>query len=486
MLKKRAFKTIDFPRIIDRILIINLLKRSLCHLIHSKIKAFFIDNRASNSELLFLSWPIFVELFLKVFIGNINVWMISQHSELAVAAVASANQLLNLSVFIYGFITVGVQIIIAQLIGARKQEDIPYVITTGILSSFCMGLLISAVFMMFPEQLLYTMNLPSDIVTIGIRYLQIYGASLFVSSISAAIIAILRSHGKTKAALKIPMLALLLTVIGNYLALYSPFGLPNLGVAGLGISAALGNTIALIYGFTILKKEVDFNILSLSFKYFSTEKLRKILKLGLPSSGENLSYMASQVVVTMIVASLGPNILIAKSYVTAITQFIYLIAASLAQGNQIIIGRNIGARSFDKAYLRGKHTIYLGVGVTFIISLGTFIFIEPIMHIFTYNPEVIAIAKVVFLVDIFLEIFRAINMTMVGSLNASGDVKFPLVISLIVLWLISLPFSYLLAIPLNLSLLGVWLAYTIDEALRALLLIKRWKSGVWRKKIDLL
>ncbi|MFW7395603.1 MATE family efflux transporter, partial [Vagococcus fluvialis] len=123
---------------------------------HSKIKAFFIDNRASNSELLFLSWPIFVELFLKVFIGNINVWMISQHSELAVAAVASANQLLNLSVFIYGFITVGVQIIIAQLIGARKQEDIPYVITTGILGSFFMGLLISAVFMMFPEQLLYT------------------------------------------------------------------------------------------------------------------------------------------------------------------------------------------------------------------------------------------------------------------------------------------------------------------------------------------
>lgn len=196
--------------------------------------------------------------------------------------------------------------------------------------------------------------------------------------------------------------------------------------------------------------------------------------------------MGSQVVVTMIVASLGPNILIAKSYVTAITQFIYLIAASLAQGNQIIIGRNIGAGNFDKAYLRGKHTIYLGVGVTFIISLGTFIFIEPIMHIFTYNPEIIAIAKVVFLVDIFLEIFRAINMTMVGSLNASGDVKFPLLISLIVLWLISLPFSYLLAIPLNLSLLGVWLAYTIDEALRALLLIKRWKSGVWRKKIDLL
>lgn len=452
----------------------------------SKIKGFFIDNRYSNQELFFLSWPIFIEFFLRVFIGNINVWMISQHSEPAVAAVGSANQLLNLSVFIYGFITVGVQIIIAQLIGAKKEEDIPTVITTGIIGSFFVGLIISSLFMLFPEQLLYAMNLPDEIVAIGIRYIQIYGASLFVTSISAAIVAVLRSHGKTMAALQIPMIALLMTLLGNYLALYSPFGLPNLGVAGLGLSAGVSNTIAMFAGFFILKKEIGFNIFKLSIKNFSKEKLKKVLKLGLPSSGENLSYMASQVVVTMIVASLGQSILIAKSYVTAITQFIYLIASSLSQGNQIIIGRNVGARDFDKAYLRGRNTIFISVGITFILSLLTFIFIEPIMHIFTYNPEVIAIAKVVFLVDIFLEIFRAINMTMVGSLNASGDVKFPLVCSLIVLWIISLPFSYLLAIPLELGLLGVWLAYTIDEALRAILMIKRWRSGVWRTKIDLL
>jgi len=49
----------------------------------------------SDRELLFLSWPIFVELFLRVVIGNINVWMISHYSEPAVAAVSAANQLLN-------------------------------------------------------------------------------------------------------------------------------------------------------------------------------------------------------------------------------------------------------------------------------------------------------------------------------------------------------------------------------------------------------
>ena len=63
-----------------------------------------------------------------------------------------------------------------------------------------------------------------------------------------------------------------------------------------------------------------------------------------------------------------------------------------------------------------------------------------------------------------------------------GDVKFPLMTSLVVLWLISLPFSYGLAIVAKLGLLGVWSAYAIDELLRSAVLIRRRKSGSWRTK----
>ncbi|MGO3732861.1 MAG: MATE family efflux transporter [Vagococcus sp.] len=445
-------------------------------------KHFFSKHHISDKELFFLSWPIFIELFLRVFIGNVNVWMISDYSEPAVAAVGAANQLLNLSVFIYGFITVGAQIIIAQLIGAKKEHDIPTVITTALIGSFGLGLAISFIFMSFPAQLLYFMNLPTDIVEIGVTYIQIYGASLFITSINAAIIATLRSHGKTQAALIIPTVALLFALIGNYFALYGPFGLPHLGVSGLAISAVFSNFIAMVCAFFILNKHIHFNVLTLSFKDFSVPMLKRILTLGLPSSGENLSYTASQVVVTMIVASLGQDMLIAKSYVTAITQFVYLIAASLSQGNQIIIGRNIGAKEYGKAYERGKRTVIISIGITAIFSIITWLAIEPIMHVFTYNQDIIHIAKIVFFVDIFLETGRAINMTMVGSLNASGDVKFPLFCSLIVLWVISLPFSYVLAIPVQLGLVGVWLAYAIDEGLRGLLMIRRWNSGIWKEK----
>lgn len=124
----------------------------------------------------------------------------------------------------------------------------------------------------------------------------------------------------------------------------------------------------------------------------------------------------------------------------------------------------------------------IGIIASVTICLLTYLFIEPIMGIFTSNAEVIEIAKGVFLVEIVLETARAVNMILVGSLNASGDVKFPLICSLVVLWVISLPFSYSLAIVFKFGLIGVWIAYAIDEALRSVLMIYRWHSGVWKTK----
>lgn len=436
----------------------------------------------SDRELIFLSWPIFVELFLRVVIGNINVWMISHYSEPAVASIGAANQLLNLMVFVYGFITIGTQIIIAQYIGAKKQHEIKHVINTAIFGSLSIGILISFIFFFFSNYLLAFMNLDAEMIQIGNSYLQIFGGSLVVSALSAVIIAILRTHGHTQPALLVPMTASFLSVIGNYFVLYQPFGLPSFGVTGLAYSSVFGNGIGLIISIILLKRYIGFSIFSIRFKKISMPILKDILTYGLPSSGESLSYQGAQVVVTMIVASLGASVLIAKSYISAITQFVYLIASALSQGNQIMIGRDVGAGEFDRAYTRGMRTTVIGVSASLIICLITFIFIEPIMGIFTSNPEVISIAKEVFLVEIVLETMRSINMILVGSLNASGDVKFPLFCSLLVLWVISLPFSYSLAIWAGFGLVGVWIAYAIDEALRAMLMIRRWRSGIWQTK----
>ncbi|MGX7029822.1 MATE family efflux transporter [Vagococcus zengguangii] len=442
----------------------------------------YLSPTRSDRELLLLSWPILVELFLRVIIGNINVLMISGYSEPAVAAVSSSNQLINLTVFIYGFVTVGTQIIIAQLIGAKEHHKINKVIQTGLFGAFIMGLLISLTFIFFSKQLLVFMNLPVNIVEIGKDYLQFFGGSLIVSALTAVVIAVLRSHGQTKPALIIPLVSTILAVIGNYFALFSPFGFPHLGVKGLGMSSAIANTIGLIISLYLLNQCVGYNVLKNNPLKFSKSYLGKIFKLGLPSSGESLSYQASQIVVTIIVATLGQSYLIAKSYVQTITQFVYITASAIAQGNQIMVGRFVGAKDYDNAFDRAKRSAVLGTIITIVFSFIVYLFAEQFMGIFTDNQEIIQISKIILLIDIALETGRAINMILVSALNAAGDVKFPLICSLIALWVISLPFSYLLAIVFKWGLVGVWLAYTIDEGLRSIAMSKRWQSGHWRNK----
>ncbi|MCD7874720.1 MAG: hypothetical protein LUH17_07140 [Acidaminococcaceae bacterium] len=73
-------------------------------------------------------------------------------------------------------------------------------------------------------------------------------------------------------------------------------------------------------------------------------------------------------------------------------------------------------------------------------------------------------------------------MVMVMSLQAAGDIKGPVTIGLISMWLVSVAGAYFFGIVLDLGLIGIWIAMMLDECLLALVFIYRWHSGVWRHK----
>lgn len=71
---------------------------------------------------------------------------------------------------------------------------------------------------------------------------------------------------------------------------------------------------------------------------------------------------------------------------------------------------------------------------------------------------------------------------MTRCLVATGDVKFPIGVSLIGCWLIAVAFGYFLGVHLDLRLVGIWIAMAINEILRAIIFMIRFKSGIWKTK----
>lgn len=116
------------------------------------------------------------------------------------------------------------------------------------------------------------------------------------------------------------------------------------------------------------------------------------------------------------------------------------------------------------------------------ISTLLYLNADAVLSIFTDDPAVHALGKTILFIEIFLEIGRAVNMSMVMALNAAGDVRAPLTIGIIFMWSVATFGSWLLGVHWGWGLAGIWIAMAADECTRGLVFFWRWHQGVWRKR----
>ena len=257
--------------------------------------------------------------------------------------------------------------------------------------------------------------------------------------------------------------------------------IPPLGVLGVTISTNSSKVLGLALIIYFFRKYLDVKLSWSYLKPFPKHTLFKILYLGLPSGCESLSYQISQMVIMRFVNLMGLVVITTKIYAYIIANCTYVYTQSLAMATQIIVGFLIGTGNLDAVSSRVWKTIRIGVLISGVLTFILYLNSDFIYGIFTDNPEVLALGRHIFLIEIFLEMGRAVNMVMVMSLQAAGDIKWPVVTGLISMWLTATLGAYVFGIVLGWGLVGVWLAMCLDECLRAAVFIYRWHSGGWRK-----
>ncbi|KAB2330913.1 MATE family efflux transporter [Bacillus mesophilum] len=429
-----------------------------------------------------LTWPIFIEVLLHMLMGNADTLMLSQYSDDSVAAVGVANQILSLVIVMFGFIATGTAILIAQNIGANRLQTAGEISVVSLAVNLVFGILLSILLFFTGKPLLLLMDLPSELLDEAYIYLVIVGGFSFVQAVIMTIGATVRSYGFTRDIMYITIGMNILNVAGNYLFIFGPFGFPVLGVEGVAISTAVSRFIGLIVSIMVLVKRTNGELPFRKLFQLPKEHIRNLLKIGIPSAGEQLSYNASQMVITIFIAALGTEALTARVYTQNIMMFIFLFSVAISQGTQILIGHMIGAGKFEEAYKRCMQSLRLAIAISLGTAILFSIFSENLLGIFTSNPEIIETGAFLILLTIILEPGRSFNLVVINSLRAAGDVKFPVYIGILSMWGVSVSLSYLLGIHFGLGLTGIWIAFIADEWLRGILMLFRWRSGVWRSK----
>ncbi len=425
--------------------------------------------------------PLFLETLLLHTMGTINTLMLSKYSDDAVAAVGAASQLIGMILTFYSVISTGASIVINHNLGAKNEENASNAAFASIISCGIISILVGTILSLNARHVLGMMHLEAHVLDYAVSYFRIAMQFSFFQAITSSISGIFRSYGRPKISVTVSISMNVCMALLDYLIIFRPFEIPLKGVTGIATAYALSQAFGLCMILCFLWKIP----LGLRFREKNLRTLLtvgNILRVGVPGGISSLSYSLSQVVSTSIIAILGTSAISTKIYVSNIVFYVYVFGMTLGTSTALLVGWLAGAKKYDQAYRLNLQNLKITITANIILSLLIFLFAEPLLGCFTKDPAIIAMGKTLMLFDILVEIGRGFNHIEENSLRGAGDVVYPMIVSIISCWTMSILFSYLLGIQIGLGLVGCWIAFSMDEFFRGIAYLIRWRSRKWTTK----
>lgn len=218
------------------------------------------------------------------------------------------------------------------------------------------------------------------------------------------------------------------------------------------------------------------------FSPFPWQELRNLFHIGIPAMSEEMSYSLSQIAITYFINQISTDALTTKIYCTTTITFVILFSSSIVQGGDILVGHYVGQLRYRAAYILGNYVFRIGMTLTLIVAALLAVSGHTLMSLLTDNAEIIRLGTWIFCIDFVLSYGRVKNIFACGTLRATGDAIYPVIVGVICQWTIAVGLAWALGIPMGYGLIGIWIGFCLDENIRGIILMRRWHSLKWRGK----
>ena len=426
--------------------------------------------RRREPGILSLTWPIFIELLLQMLVGNADQVMVGHFDPNGVGAIGNANQITNLVLLVFSVISTASTILLSRYLGAEDKRRVNETYTLSLVVNALFGLAVGAILIGLCGPIFTLMQMPAEIMDRSCLYLRIIGGGMVFQAVYLTFTAFFRSNQMMKESMIVAVTMNLLNIGGNAVLIGGAFGLPALGVAGAALSSDISRVVGVILIAVLFRRKFG-PVLSLKLlRPFPADQLRRLLRIGIPAGGESVSYNLSQVAIQSICNLFAIFVINTRVYANMFAMLTYMFGSAISQAAQVMAAHLMGAGRTEDLAISGLMAVVL------------LVFCQPLLGLFTKDPQVLELFRIIMIIEIPLELGRAVNMVMCRALQACGDIRFPITICIFSAWLTAVGGGFVLAVPMGLGLAGLWIAMACDECLRAVLFLLRWRSGAWCRK----
>ncbi|MBO4732224.1 MAG: MATE family efflux transporter [Spirochaetaceae bacterium] len=428
--------------------------------------------------------PMAIQNLISAAVNSADVIMLGYIGQTAIAASALAGNIAFILFMISTGLSSGLIMLGAQYWGKKDTESIKTLLGIGLRICCSVEFVVALLAAFYPRILMLIFTKDEALIAEGCRYLRAVSVSYVCLSFSQMFQAGFKSIERVKIVTITSTTSLFLNIGLNAVFIFGLFGVPKLGILGVGIATSIARfiemLICLIYA--RCQNDVRFSV----FCMFRTNSLltRDFFKYSLPAVGNELVWGAAFSMYSVIMGHLGEDIVAANSVVSTVRQLGSVLCFGMAYGGAIVLGKNMGAGDMQVAERNASRlarvTILSGVlGAILIICL------YPVLpFIANLNETAAHYRNVILFINSYSILGAAINTVLIcGIFRAGGDSKFGFIADIINMWCVSVPLGLLAAFVFKLPPLWVYFILFLDEFEKMPFVIRHYKKKGWLRNI---
>lgn len=318
------------------------------------------------------------------------------------------------------------------------------------------------------------------------EYLRIAGAGMIPALLVMVLKSYLSALERAGIVLWATLAGVVLNIVVNWMLIFGNWGAPELGVAGAAIASVATQilTLAVLVAYAAALPALRRFTLFARFWRPDWPAFVQVWRLGWPIGLTGLAEGGLFHASALMMGWIGTVELAAHGIAIEVAALAFMVHLGLSNAATVRVGRADGMG--DPIALRDGALTAIALSLAFGLAVVAIFLVtpEPIIAVFLdadkpRTAEIIAYGTVLLAVGALFQIFDAMQCMALGLLRGVQDTKWPMWIAAFSYWVIGIPASYLLAFPMGMGGVGLWLGLVIGLAVASVLLMVRF----WRGRI---
>jgi putative MATE family efflux protein len=432
--------------------------------------------------ILLLSVPMVLEMGMESIFAVTDIFFVARLGADAVAAVGLTESLLTVVYALAIGLAIGLTAVVARRIGEKDPEAAAQAAVQGLALAIVVSIVLGVAGVLLAPTLLAAMGASPQVMETGLGFTRVMlggEASIIVLFVANAIF---RGAGDAAIAMRVLVVANLINIVLGPCLIFGVGPFPALGVTGAGIATTIGRSTGVALALWQLTRPGRHIRIQRRHLRPDVPLMGRIARLSSSGALQMLIGTTSWVGLVRVVSTFGSPAVAGYTIGIRIIIFALLPSWGLSNAAATLVGQGLGAgkpeRAEEAVWKAGFYNLcFLGVvGLVFVLFAG------PVVSVFTADPEVAGYATACLRVVAAGFVFYAYGGVLTQSFNGAGDTWTPTAINLVVFWMFEVPLAYVLAVPLEMGPMGVFLSITIAHTALAVVSALVFRRGKWKTR----